>query len=655
VAAASSVTLLVAACNSAAKSGAQSPTPPTTAGSVSSGTSSPSPTASAAPTIQWAAGTPLISDGSATVTIGGVPVPFPTKVTDAAWSPDGSRIAFVDGDGDISTARPDGGSLVALVKPDKGSRLSSPAWDGGGLLYVEQLANGSHSLRQAYTKDQTDHTERDTYAALDNDIKELPETSAPTGSTVSDMNGVYGSVAFQHKGAKGPEIWFHATDSNERGGANPAVKDADGSWPALSATGGKIAFVGVNGQIEVVDPVRTGQAPKPVQLTTTAKSPSHLTWTADGKAIAYSTPTGIESVPDDAPGAAPTRIADKPGVVSFLPAATDQVASFAGNDPSDLIGASIALSQRKWMTQTGETAMPAGGGAHGPFGMTVTLVVADDPAAALRQASWTWRYGPVLIVGHGDLDARVTAEIKRVLGRPQPADPSGTMTVDKVFLVDPSSAIPATADAAIAQLGYTPVRVTAPDPTQVTQLPETVVADKADATGITFAKAEGCNVIVVDKGKISPADLSHLKSYGAVGVMDPAAATAVTATGNATLPPPQTFLISGSTHADFRAAMARGQHSGAVTVIPTGSPKDLLLAGLENLGPIVVVDPAQGVSPLLKSYLDEDSAQVSTLDVVDTGSRLSTDLVKQLGTLIGGPLGTGSAKNPTADAQAKVR
>jgi hypothetical protein len=39
------------------------------------------------------AGALLISDGSDTVTIGGKAVKFPSTVTDAAWSPDGSRIA----------------------------------------------------------------------------------------------------------------------------------------------------------------------------------------------------------------------------------------------------------------------------------------------------------------------------------------------------------------------------------------------------------------------------------------------------------------------------------------------------------------------------------------------------------------------------------
>src|SRR3954471_4889025 len=54
------------------------------------------------------AGSLLLSNGTNTVVVGGRTFTFPTTVTDAAFSPDGSRIAFVNADGNIATARVNG-------------------------------------------------------------------------------------------------------------------------------------------------------------------------------------------------------------------------------------------------------------------------------------------------------------------------------------------------------------------------------------------------------------------------------------------------------------------------------------------------------------------------------------------------------------------
>ncbi|MEY9929979.1 dipeptidyl aminopeptidase/acylaminoacyl peptidase [Catenulispora sp. GP43] len=113
-AAATSVALLASACG---KSAAQPGTAPVAAathtsaavpGSPASPATSASSTSPASPAPQYAAGAPLISDGTATVTVAGTPVTFPTTVSEASWSPDGSRIAFIDGSGNVATARPDG-------------------------------------------------------------------------------------------------------------------------------------------------------------------------------------------------------------------------------------------------------------------------------------------------------------------------------------------------------------------------------------------------------------------------------------------------------------------------------------------------------------------------------------------------------------------
>src|ERR1700730_14350918 len=65
--------------------------------------------------VAYAVGMMAVSNGTDTVDIAGRRVTFPTTVTDAAWSPDGSRLAFVDRDGNIATAHLDGSGLIVLT------------------------------------------------------------------------------------------------------------------------------------------------------------------------------------------------------------------------------------------------------------------------------------------------------------------------------------------------------------------------------------------------------------------------------------------------------------------------------------------------------------------------------------------------------------
>ena len=479
----------------------------------------------------------------------------------------------------------------------------------------------------------------------------LTDVSYSSTSKVVTPYDTHTVVVFQHKGAKGPEIWFHATDSTSRGGANPASKLADGSWPAIA--GEQLAFVGANGQIEV-ESLPAGQTPaSPLQITSGAQSPTNLVWEPDGKNVAFSTPNGIESVPADGSGSgAPTQLSTKPGVISFLPAATDQVVHIAGTGPSDVVGASIALSQDRWETATGPTAEPAGGGPTGPRAMTVTLLPTSDPE--LPKIS-QFQYGPSLVLGSGNLDPRVTAEIKRVLGTPLPAsqrslgsDVGGAP--DDVYIVGGPGAIPTSVDSAITALGYQPVRVTfAQGPGGAAS--SITAVDTADTTGQALAKSEGGHVIVTTNGVMSQADQTYLKGLWSGGMpdvvaLDPSAEAAVKAGWPSNIAPPKIGLASGQTDADYTAALAASQNPSVITLVPAGSPTDLLMAESDAAGPVVVVDPATGLSTTLKAFLDTQSATVSTITVIDSNGKLGPDLVNQLGTLISGPLGFTSVTNP---------
>ena len=91
--------------------------------------------------------------------------------------------------------------------------------------------------------------------------------------------------------------------------------------------------------------------------------------------------------------------------LSFLPhrascpssAATDRIVTLAGTSPTDLVGALIAVSQHRWADADRTIPPPAGGGVHGPYGFSATIVAADDPATAQKELAWGGAYGPTLL------------------------------------------------------------------------------------------------------------------------------------------------------------------------------------------------------------------------------------------------------------------
>jgi hypothetical protein len=66
-------------------------------------------------------GTPNVRVGDATVT-------FPGRVTDAAFSPDGRRVAYIDANGSVATAKPDGTDVFVLTRTKASVTRSRPTW-----------------------------------------------------------------------------------------------------------------------------------------------------------------------------------------------------------------------------------------------------------------------------------------------------------------------------------------------------------------------------------------------------------------------------------------------------------------------------------------------------------------------------------------------
>jgi hypothetical protein len=213
-------------------------------------------------------------------------------------------------------------------------------------------------------------------------------------------------LAFQHNEPSGPQIWVN--DTNQR---NPyTYKVAQGSDPALSADGQRLAYVGPNGQIYLKS--LTTQSSVSVQITFGANHPTRLTWNPDGQHIAYETPSAIESV-GVSPGAnanPATALSPKPGVPAFLAAKRKTVADITGADP---VALSIAASQAQWPSESTFRHYVLGGG--GAESATIAT-----PEQALN-ASLVYFYGGPLLLTSGDsLDPRTKAELQRLFGQVQP-------------------------------------------------------------------------------------------------------------------------------------------------------------------------------------------------------------------------------------------
>src|SRR5262249_42976195 len=109
---------------------------------TSGGTSGAAPPAATHST--YNASVPTVANGTSTVMVGGQPVRFGSTVTDPSWSPDGSRWVYVDGDGNIATARADGSDVIVLTSTNSKVKRAHPTWESAGqiILFTERGTDG---------------------------------------------------------------------------------------------------------------------------------------------------------------------------------------------------------------------------------------------------------------------------------------------------------------------------------------------------------------------------------------------------------------------------------------------------------------------------------------------------------------------------------
>ena len=629
------------------------------AGGTAPATSTRSPSG---PTPVFTASVPTISDGTNKVVIGGVSITFPSTVTDAAWSPDGTRLAYVDGDGNIATARPDGSGVLVLTQTKPGVKRAQPAFeDGGGeLVFSERGTDGVWRLMSVSANGHDFAADGTPSEAL------LDSIGAGTGDTAANavfdpaitaFFGPLSILAYQHAGSAGPEIWV--LDRNQRGPTGRKARD--GAAPALSPDGSKVAFVGGDGQLYTEAlPIKDGSTA--VKITVSVAGLTHPVWSPDGSRIAFSTGSNVESVPAGGGDASPKVESQSPGVPSYEPMTPTSVLRFTGDPVTD----SITQGQAYYATRpaTGIPPTPEGAGAHA-YASAVTLVGTSDPAA-LSVAGLFKVGGPVLFTGPDSLSPRTLGEIARLLG-PRQGQFSDAGSIN---IIGGTNAVSAGVEAQLKALGYQTTRVADSDPIAaaaartgryvtpgLSGFPFYVVS-ATDTPAILSLEAlgKGYAMLLTDNATMPAVDQTIINRFNFTGA-HPISLFAVGGQAQAALdsswpgkPANLSMTKVGGTNADLNAFLVAKQFSDGPTemaLTSTNSWQDALLAANNGPGmPLLIADPELGLSADATSWLGQAATSVSTVVVYGDTSVVPDSVVREAIGALNAPAGANSVLNP---------
>ncbi|MET8628036.1 hypothetical protein ABZW30_30570 [Kitasatospora sp. NPDC004669] len=267
-----------------------------------------------------------ISTGTKSVAMNGTTVDFGTVVRDLAWSPDGKKVVFVNGDGDLVTANPDGSGKSTLAKAPSGETWSHPTWQ-----HASKGPSGNA------VPNETDRYNNIVFASSKGGVLRL-ETVPAKGGAVTELsphNSEGGDASgpqppqtgntWANAGGQQAEIAYANTPANEvyiyDDYIRPATRDlGKGSQPALSPDGEHIAFVrSVNGHDHLF--TRSSEYGQQAEKDLTPSATTDYTepaWSPDGKTLAARTPDGVSTLPADG-SAAPTQVSTIKGLPSYRP------------------------------------------------------------------------------------------------------------------------------------------------------------------------------------------------------------------------------------------------------------------------------------------------------------------------------------------------
>ena len=265
----------------------------------------------------------------------GKAVDFGTQVHDPSWSPDGTRVVFVDGGGNLVVANADGSGRIEAAHNPGGQTWSHPTWQttqadtkdnipARNNIFFASSAGGA----TLWEVPPTAHDAQPTQLTL-NGYSGYGSTPPPANAnTWPAGGGKFGGAVYEHDNATSSDVYVRDNYLRQQGGL--AIKDA--AEPDYVLIGSSST---AEGAPEVVF-VREVGAHKHVFVqqigTSTGGTPSaarDLTPNAttdctepaispDGKTVVFSTSSGVVTVAADGSGT-PAFVTNTPGFPAFRP------------------------------------------------------------------------------------------------------------------------------------------------------------------------------------------------------------------------------------------------------------------------------------------------------------------------------------------------
>ncbi|MFJ4677057.1 hypothetical protein [Kitasatospora sp. NPDC088783] len=294
------------------------PSAPASATASSPARQQPSATPTKAAAVNRTKGTGLtVSNGTRYVVMDGRVVDFGTVVRDLAWSPDGKRAAFIDGNGNLETSDPDGGHQVLVARAPSGVTWSHPTWqvfvpsENDAAMYLQpknnlQFTAEDHGTLRLLTVPANGGAPQQLGLGnfSDDDAKPLPDS----GNLWPNGAGRYGSSTYANR--NDGQVYLRDDYLRQQGGAV-----TKGSQPDLSDEGDLVFVRSVDGHDHLF--TKTGGYDGPERDLTPQATADYTepVFSPDGKTVAFRAPDGIYTVP--AKGGAPVKISDTAGLPAY--------------------------------------------------------------------------------------------------------------------------------------------------------------------------------------------------------------------------------------------------------------------------------------------------------------------------------------------------